>query len=179
MKLSVLVALLLLCGVGAVFAEPLAPTLKNDLVVLDGKKVRRFDDGKLASAKYVAVYYSAHWCPPCRAFTPDLVKWYEKTKAEHPEFELVFVSSDEDEKAMEKYMAEAKMPWPALRYGKKAQNKSLTVHGGAGIPCLVLLDADGKVLSNSFVDGKYVGPRKVLEDMDQLFAGGSGQGAKP
>ena len=28
--------------------------------------------------KYVAVYFSAHWCPPCRGFTPKLSEWYTK-----------------------------------------------------------------------------------------------------
>ncbi len=43
----------------------------------------RFDDSKvkareaLAGKKIVAFYFSAHWCPPCRGFTPVLKKFYE------------------------------------------------------------------------------------------------------
>lgn len=25
----------------------------------------------------VGLYFSAHWCPPCKGFTPELAKWYE------------------------------------------------------------------------------------------------------
>lgn len=30
----------------------------------------------LAGRRFVGVYVSAAWCPPCRAFTPKLVEWY-------------------------------------------------------------------------------------------------------
>ena len=28
--------------------------------------------------KVFAIYFSAHWCPPCRGFTPKLAEWYTK-----------------------------------------------------------------------------------------------------
>ena len=36
--------------------------------------------------KLVGIYFSAHWCPPCRAFTPRLVAFRDKNAAE---FEVV------------------------------------------------------------------------------------------
>merc|ERR1711871_796533 len=30
------------------------------------------------SKPYVGLYFSAHWCPPCRGFTPELAKRYTK-----------------------------------------------------------------------------------------------------
>jgi nucleoredoxin len=166
-----------LCLVGilaaSAFAEPFAATLKGDLVSLKGKRTSHFDDAPLTDAKYFAVYFSASWCAPCRAFTPDLVKWYSATKAKHPEFELVLVSRDTDENAMDAYMASDKMPWPALKYAKIARAKNIEQLAGRGIPCLVFLDAEGKVLSHSYVGEKYVGPRKVLADIDKTLGSGS------
>ena len=43
--------------------------------------------------KTVAVYCSAHWCPPCRTFTPELVKFANANK---DKLAVVFISSDED-----------------------------------------------------------------------------------
>lgn len=168
-----------LLAASSVVAGPIAPSLKGDLVALSksGKSTQRFDDASLANTKYFAVYFSAHWCGPCRAFTPDLVQWYQAQKPKHPEFELIFVSSDHDEKAMEEYMAGEKMPWPALKYSKVRTNKSLRSLAGRGIPCLVLIDADGKVLSHSYEGQTYVGPRKVMADMDNIL--GSGSAAAP
>jgi len=157
--------------------------LKGDLVQSKGKKLEAFDEAPLASAKYYAIYYSAGWCGPCRAFTPDLVKWYKRNKSKHPDFELIFVSSDRSEEDMASYMKEDDMPWPALAYNKKGSNRALTKYAGPGIPCLVFVDDTGKVLANSYEGGTYVGPRKVLEQMDKTLkshsaaAGAAGQKA--
>jgi hypothetical protein len=34
----------------------------------------------------------------------------------------------------------------------------------------VLLDASGKVISDTYAGKKYVGPEKVLSDLDAIFA---------
>jgi nucleoredoxin len=39
-------------------------------------------------------YFSANWCPPCRAFTPQLAEVYRVIRKREPGFEIVFVSSD-------------------------------------------------------------------------------------
>ncbi|KAJ1524214.1 hypothetical protein ONE63_010734 [Megalurothrips usitatus] len=42
----------------------------------------------------IGVYFSAHWCPPCKAFTPQLVATYNAVRERGHNFEVVFVSSD-------------------------------------------------------------------------------------
>ncbi|HEX8310832.1 MAG TPA: thioredoxin-like domain-containing protein [Chthoniobacteraceae bacterium] len=173
MKVSYLFGLsaLLALGSSACAESKIVTSLTGDLVALEGKKVGRYDTAKLANAKYLAIYYSAAWCGPCRKFTPKLVEWYNQHKAANPHFELIFVSSDQSEPEMEKYIAEDKMPWPALKFAKKDSNKTITGYSGRGIPSLVLIDAEGKVLSDSYVGGKYLGPGKVLQDIEKTLAG--------
>ena len=48
----------------------------------DGKEVSK----DVLSGKTVGIYFSAHWCPPCRTFTPSLVKFRDKNKKK---FEVV------------------------------------------------------------------------------------------
>lgn len=157
-------------------ATPSAPAenaiskaLAGDLVFLDGKKLKPFDATSLAGKKYYAIYRSASWCPPCRAFTPDLVSFYKRKKADQGKFEVIFVSSDRSEEEMAGYMAEDKMPWPAVDYAKRGKRLPITGHGGRGIPDLLIMDAEGKVLSRSYEGENYVGPRKVLKDLEALL----------
>merc|ERR1719326_1001531 len=67
----------------------------------------------LAGKTGVLVYFSAHWCPPCRGFTPKLAEFYTK-HAKAQDFEVVFVSSDRDQQAFDDYFGE--MPWLALPF---------------------------------------------------------------
>jgi len=118
--------------------------LSRDLVQLDGDKVKKAKDIDLSSKKYVAFYYSAHWCPPCRAYTPKLSKWYDKMKEEHgDDFELVFISSDRTEDAMEEYMNWGKMNFPALEFDERDQD-IVKKHAPRGIPYLIVLDQEGE-----------------------------------
>jgi len=139
------------------------------LVALDGKKLVPYEAGSLANKKYLAVYYSGAWCGPCRAFTPDLVKWYKRNKPKSELFDLVFVSADRSADQMAEYMADDKMPWPALEFASIKMGNPIVGKGGPGIPSLVIFDAAGKPVAESYVNGQYVGPRKVLEDFEKIL----------
>lgn len=95
--------------------------------------------------KVFAFYFSAHWCPPCRGFTPQLAEWYSKSlKAKG--LEVVFVSSDRDEGSFNEYFKE--MPWFALDYSDRKRKEQLsTLLGVSGIPALVIIDKDGSVVT--------------------------------
>lgn len=81
------------------------------------------DSSELAG-KIVGLYFSAHWCPPCRAFTPVLAdKYREITTAGHP-FEIVFISSDKDAESAAAYFAE--MPWKMLDFSERARKAAFS-----------------------------------------------------
>jgi nucleoredoxin len=144
--------------------------LKDDLVFSKNSGLARFNDEMFPKKKLIALYFSAYWCGPCRKFTPQLVEFYNRVAPQHPEFEIVFVSYDRSLMAMEDYMRETKMPWPAIDYAKLPDKGALKKYAGEGIPCLVLLDDTGKVISDTYVGGKSVGPEKVLADLTAILA---------
>lgn len=89
---------------------------------LAGKVLRRNTAGGFTPAsgedlkgKLVALYFSAHWCPPCRGFTPVLKKFYADAKAQG--FELVFVSFDRTESALDEYLKESHGEWLFVPFG--------------------------------------------------------------
>jgi len=91
------------------------------------------------------LYFSAHWCPPCRSFTPKLAEWYSKSLKDKG-LEVVFVSSDRDEGAFSEYYGE--MPWLALDYANRREKEELSkLFGIRGIPSLVIIDEDGFVIT--------------------------------
>mmetsp|Transcript_30210 Transcript_30210/g.39814 ORF Transcript_30210/g.39814 Transcript_30210/m.39814 type:complete len:420 (-) Transcript_30210:151-1410(-) len=123
--------------------------------------------------KNLGIYFSAHWCPPCRMFTPKLVSVYNKIKEQRDDFEVIFVSGDSDQKQFDEYFAE--MPWLAIPYGDsriQALNRHFEVNG---IPCFVMVDAEGKVINKSArdkVDGDIEGQKfpwhpEPLEDLSK------------
>lgn len=95
--------------------------------------------------KVFAFYFSAHWCPPCRGFTPQLAEWY-KNGLKDKGLEIVFVSSDKSEDQFDEYFSE--QPWLALDYSdRKLKNELSELFGVEGIPSVVIIDSDGSVIS--------------------------------
>lgn len=145
--------------------------LKGSLVRPGNNGFVHADDDAIGKKKFILYYFSAHWCPPCRKFTPQLVEYYNRVASAHPEFEVVFYSFDKSAPEMEQYMRDSNMPWPAIDYDKRNEKKELLTAAGNGIPSLVLVEASGKLISRSFDGEKYLGPNKVLADLDAILAG--------
>ncbi|HEX8279749.1 MAG TPA: hypothetical protein VF551_00105, partial [Chthoniobacterales bacterium] len=66
------------------------------------------------------------------------------------------------------------MPWPAVPFERIAEKAPLLQdYSGDGIPCLVILDPDGRIVSHSYEGKQYRGPEKVLEDLERIFTPGA------
>ncbi len=92
----------------------MAADLFNDSVY--NKNGEKVDLKTHLAGKTIGIYFSAHWCPPCRGFTPVLADFYTK-RHEELNFEVIFVSSDRDEKSFNQYYAE--MPWLSLKFSER------------------------------------------------------------
>ena len=93
----------------------------------------------LADVDAVGIYFSAHWCPPCRGFTPKLAEKYKALKDAGKKFEVIFASGDQDETQFKEYYDE--MPWLALPFTEKTLIEKLNnYYDCQGIPYLVILD---------------------------------------
>ena len=111
----------------------------------------------------IALYFSAHWCPPCRNFTPRLVEIYKKY-LKNAGVEIVFVSWDKNEEEFNQYYDI--MPWLAIPHGcvntKKTINSKYNINS---IPSLIFLHADtGEVIVKNGVKSIYDDPacKKII-----------------
>ncbi|NDC54637.1 MAG: TlpA family protein disulfide reductase [Planctomycetia bacterium] len=122
-----------------------------------------FDQRSLAG-KVVLVDFWATWCGPCVAEIPNVLEQYEKYHDQG--FEVVGVSLDEDRDALETFVAERKIPWPIL-YEKPAgegwRHPLATYYGISGIPTVILIGRDGKVVTLN-ARGEKLG-----EELDKMF----------
>merc|ERR1712003_289491 len=109
---------------------------------------------KATAGKPIGLYFSAHWCPPCRGFTPKLADFYKNGL--NDKMEIFFVSSDRDQKAFDEYFTE--MPWKALPFEKREEKATLSdMFEVQGIPSFVVLNNDGTVITTE-------GRSKVMSD---------------
>eukprot|EP00437_Effrenium_voratum_P006707 CAMPEP_0181436370 /NCGR_PEP_ID=MMETSP1110-20121109/20816_1 /TAXON_ID=174948 /ORGANISM="Symbiodinium sp., Strain CCMP421" /LENGTH=141 /DNA_ID=CAMNT_0023559939 /DNA_START=41 /DNA_END=466 /DNA_ORIENTATION=- len=96
----------------------------------------------LKDKKAVLLYFSAHWCPPCRGFTPVLAQAYSEYAEK--DIEVVFVSSDRDQASFDDYYGS--MPWACVPFSDRAKKEELAGKFDVkGIPMLVVLKPDGTV----------------------------------
>jgi nucleoredoxin len=101
----------------------------------------------LSSVKAIGVYFSAHWCPPCKQFTPVLAEFYKQVNASEKVFEVIFVSCDQNEESFKNYLST--MPWIALPFNSEIKEELSDKLQVSGIPRLVIFSPDGKVISQN------------------------------
>jgi nucleoredoxin len=100
--------------------------------------------------KNILLYFSAHWCPPCRAFLPKLMDAYHKIKAKDDAFEVIYISSDTDQESFDEFFSG--MPWLALPFGdtrKASLSRTFKVNG---IPMVVAIGPSGRTVTKEARD---------------------------
>lgn len=109
----------------------------------------------LGGKEFVLLYASAHWCPPCRQFTPMLANWYKSNANRNPAggkpVEIVFLSCDHDEDGFASYF-KSSHPWMAVDYEDNAREQLMAKIRVQGIPRLVVMSAKtGSILVDNAV----------------------------
>lgn len=164
-------------AVPAVSGASIFAGLSSKLVAVDGRRVKKHQLETETKPEYYAFYFAAGWCPACSRFTSQLAKYYTNNIAfANPRFEIIFVSRDNSKQEMDDYMLKSGMPWPAISYSASVREQLIKKYAPSGTPSLVLVDHAGKVISESFVDGKPRGAFAVKQDMAFWFTGGERAG---
>lgn len=91
------------------------------------------------NVEVICLYFSAHWCPPCRILSPLLMQFYKKINEESKRLQVVYCSFDRDEETFLEYFEE--MPWLAINFNEEQAISDLGDQLGIyGIPTMIVLD---------------------------------------
>ncbi|CAD5210950.1 unnamed protein product [Bursaphelenchus okinawaensis] len=120
------------------------------------------DVSELEGKDVIAFYFSAHWCPPCRAFTPELKEFYNEANKEDATFEIVFMSFDRSKEDCHKYLKEAHGNWLFIEAEDPKIEELATKYGVEGIPALILVNKNGEKVHEARADVSGVPPRVAL-----------------
>ncbi|KAL8605070.1 hypothetical protein ACOMHN_018871 [Nucella lapillus] len=93
----------------------------------------------------VGLYFAANWCPPCKFFTPELIKTYERLKEAGRKFEIIFVTSDRSADSFQQHVG--CMPWLTIPFDDPRLQQLTNQFGIDGIPSLVMLDEKGGLIT--------------------------------
>ena len=125
----------------------------------------------LSNKQIFALYFGAGWCPPCRVFSPDFVKYVNETMPKHPELAVIFLNDDKQIPEMLTYMQQEKMPFPATNMKDWNKNNLLTSYSSQLIPQLVIVDRFGKVLATSDDNkGRRLEPKETLAALTRILS---------
>jgi len=139
------------------FDSKLSPGLIELFPVIlnsSGKEVSK----EVLAGKIIGIYFSANWSPPDRSFTPQLVQFRDDNKKD---FEVVFVSSDRDPAAQMAYMKETKMRWYTMPHRSTGATALAKKYGIRGIPSLVVLSPQGKIITKKGRDEISSNPKSA------------------
>ena len=108
--------------------------------------------------KYILVDFWASWCGPCRGEVPNLKAVYDEFGGD--DFEIVSVAVwDKAEDAFDA-IEEEEMNWTQIVCSAGTNQVPTQVYGIEGIPYIILIDPDGKVIGED-LRGKQI--RKAVK----------------
>ena len=122
-------------------------SLKDGTLLRSGQEQPVPLEDALGGKEFILLYASAHWCGPCRQFTPMLAAWY---KGAQDNVEVVFLSADHDENGFKSYFRSH--PWMAVDYDDDARESLMASIKVSSIPRLVVLSGStGKIIEDNAV----------------------------
>lgn len=99
----------------------------------------------LRGVEVLGLYFAASWCTPCSEVTPLIASAYKSLRARGKGLQIVLVPQDTSDEEFERF--HSKMPWPSLPLGGLLPALLVQRYMVTGLPCLVLLDSTGALIS--------------------------------
>ncbi|OQR99727.1 hypothetical protein ACHHYP_04626 [Achlya hypogyna] len=122
---------------------------------------------KQLSAKTLALYFAADWCPDCRDFQPKLNEFYSEVNSASHQLDIVFVGSDATAEDQLAHFRDKQGSWLMIPFEDPLRNELKRKYGVCagkekdavgvvdrvgGIPSLVVVTAAGDVIDLNGAD---------------------------
>lgn len=135
-------------------------------------------DGK----RIVLLFFGANWCTECVAFRKKLAKLYvvKDDEVSKDDFEIVFVSSDQDQNSFDKFWEDA--PWLALPFDNRRQKGLLGAKyniNSRKLPRVIVLDGKNGSVISQFGEKDFEGCSNVGAALDKWLEKSSVPAPKP
>lgn len=114
--------------------------------------------------KILLIDFWASWCGPCRSEIPRLKEYYKKYRDKGVEFLSVSIDSKKD--AWKKALDEEKMSWEQV-LATNSGNEIMDLYQFSGIPFIILLDENGKIIA------KNLRGEKIGKEIEKLLSNSS------
>jgi thiol-disulfide isomerase/thioredoxin len=125
----------------------MAKAVIGNTVILDGKKLKKFDVFAEKAPEHYLLYWGASWCGPCVKAAPHLAEAYDETISKGKGIEVIHLSCDQDEAGMISFMKDMKFNFPGIPKGKWEKESLFKGMAPSGIPNYKLVDATGKIIA--------------------------------
>jgi thiol-disulfide isomerase/thioredoxin len=126
-------------AIGKPFELEFTDAIKGSTVSIKGLK-----------GKVVVLDFWATWCGPCVAEMPNMKELYAKYKDKGVEFIGISLDRSKEEgglDSLKKFCAEKEITWPQYYQGNYWDSKFSVSWGINSIPCMFVVDADGKLVT--------------------------------
>ena len=107
---------------------------KESLYIVEG-----CDHEEFAQCRYVLLFFSAGWCPPCEQFLQVLKDFYSEVNIDQHIIEIIYVTGDKSEQDFKETYA--KMPWFTYPFNDATHSQLKKKHDIVGVPVVFVLDA--------------------------------------
>jgi thiol-disulfide isomerase/thioredoxin len=131
--------------------------LGSDLVNAKGDPIKTSS----LKGKIIGLFFAEASNPSCKDFIPKLVAARDENRAS---FEVVYISSDENEESQLCFMKTSRMKWPATPFDPDKAKTLAKYFGVDRIPTLVILDGKGNHLTNLGRTAIANDPRKAIQE---------------
>jgi peroxiredoxin len=101
---------------------------------------------------YLLVDFWASWCGPCRRELPNVKRAYEKYHSKG--FDVLGISFDTKKEAWLKAINDLGLTWNHISDLKGWESEAAKQYAVTGIPCTILLDANGKIVASNLYGEK-------------------------